>query len=184
MTDKHLKIPVIQDSELVFETPFMKIKRDFLQQEGQKPYVYYSLSTFPASVVILPITPEGKLLLIEEYRHPTGQIILSIPGGYMNADEEPLAAARRELIEETGYDAKVLHLLGSAYPYAGISSQKTFYICASAVFKVAEQELEPSEIIRIRLETRKSIKELIASGIPLDATLCTALFFLDSQEEV
>lgn len=175
---KPFELPIIEESTLVFEESLIKIQRDILQLENTPPYRYYSLLTPPYAVVILALTHDGAYVLNEEYRHPTKKILLSCPGGFLNEEkEDPIDAAKRELEEETGFHAETFTLIGSAYPYAGISRQKTFYVKATGAVLTTTPSLEPSEIIRTRLVTPQQLNQTIDEGIELDGTLCTALFF-------
>lgn len=174
---KSFKIPTLLQRTLVFEESIVKIQRDQLQLDHHPPYTYYTLVTPPHAVVILASTEEGAYLLTEEYRHPTGHILLSCPGGFMDAGEDPLEAAQRELLEETGFQAQSFTLIGEAYPYAGFSGQKTLYIHAQKAQCVSQPKLEASEIIKNKLLTPDALNQAIQTGIHLDGTLCTALFF-------
>jgi ADP-ribose pyrophosphatase len=176
-TSNSSSLPKLLKREVVLKESFFEVQRDELQVEGKDPYTYYSLVTPATAVIILPFTPEGDYLLIEEYRHPTGKMLLACPGGYVDKDEDPLEAARRELIEETGFQAENFTIIGRAYPYAGFSRQQTIYVRATGVALAATPTLEASEIIQIRLVRPSDLNQLIDQGVLLDGTLCTALFF-------
>lgn len=173
----NFKLPHILESKDVFKESLLTIRRDKLQLENGHIHSHYTLMTHPFAVVILAITPTGEYILTQEYRHSTGNTLLGCPGGYISDYEEPIRAAERELLEETGYQASRLELMGSAYPYAGISSQKTFYIKAIKAKQVAKPQLEPSEMIQTILKTKKELYQMIREEIELDGPLCTALFF-------
>jgi ADP-ribose pyrophosphatase len=175
--NKTMILPTIMESEMIFEESLVKIKRDQLQINQDPPYLYYSLVTYPFAVAILASTPEGAYVLNEEYRHPTGRILIGCPGGYIDPGEDALQAARRELLEETGYQAESFTIMGSAFPYAGISSQKTLYIRATGAHFTAEPQPEASEIIRTRLLMPNDIMQLMHHSDAIDGVLCTALFF-------
>jgi ADP-ribose pyrophosphatase len=177
MSKEKLLLPLVEESTLVFEESLIKIRRDTLRINQHPSYRYYSLLTHPYAVVILATTAEGAYVLTEEYRHPTGQILLSCPGGYVDPQEDPLEAAKRELKEETGFQANAFYKMGGAFPYAGLSAQKTFYIRATQAEICSTPRLEPSEIIQTRLFFPEEISQAIEKGAELDGTLCTALFF-------
>lgn len=171
------ELPHLLKRSIPFEESLVKIQKDQLQRGSAPPYHYYSLITFPFSVAVLPITEGGEFILIEEYRHPTGQMLLGCPGGFLDSGEDPLKAAERELLEETGAAASSFEFIGSAYPYAGFSGQKTIYVRAHHAAVQSQPKLEASEIIRTIPITPQALKEAIANGAELDGTLCTALFF-------
>ncbi len=176
-SNKSFSLPSLLESKIVFHESLIKIQRDQLQIGSHSPYSYYSLMTYPFAVAILASTPEGAYLLNEEYRHPTGHVLLGCPGGYMDPGEEPFQAAQRELLEETGYKAETFSMMGSAFPYAGISGQKTFYIRAHGATLAVQPTPEASEIIYPRLLMPNELLDLIKNGEEIDGVLCTALFF-------
>lgn len=175
--EKPFHVPTVEDSQVIFEESIIQIRRDRLRLSPHHTYQYYSLVTKPLAVVILATTSDGRYVLTEEYRHPTGRILLSCPGGYIDGEESPLEAAKRELLEETGYQAHSVEIIGSAYPYAGVSTQKTLYVRATEASWHSPIQLESSEIIHTILKTQEELNQAIDQGLDLDGTLCTALFF-------
>lgn len=172
-----LILPQIEESKLIFEESLIKIRRDKLHLAGKGSYSYYTLLTKPSAVFVLATTADGSYVLIEEYRHPTGRVLLSCPGGYIDEGELPIEAAKRELLEETGFQAEFFEILGHAFPYAGISGQKTFYIKAKGATRLSPPRLEPSEILTTVIKSQAELDQMVASQVDLDANLCTALFF-------
>jgi ADP-ribose pyrophosphatase len=177
MQNEPLMSPTLIESTLVFDESFVKVKRDRLQINGRPPYDYYSLLAPPFAVAILAITPEGSYVLIEEYRHPTGRVLLGCPAGYIDPGEDAIQAAKRELLEETGYQANSFTVIGSAFPYTGFSGQKTIYVKATEATFAAPPHHEVSELISTRLLMPEALVLAIDAGEALDGTLCTALFF-------
>ena len=179
-----MHLPVILNSEIVFQESFIKIERDLLQIDSFPSYHYYTLRTYPAAVAILATTPSGEFVLTHEYRHPTGQVLLGCPGGYIDGDEHPTEAARRELLEETGYEAHTYTIIGSAFPFTGFSGQKTIYILATEALPAATQKLESSEVISPLRLTPHALTTQIKEGVATDGTLCTALYFYSLAKHV
>lgn len=171
-------IPQVEKSEIVHHS-FVKIRCDSLRLPNNHRYDYYTLITRAPAAVVLGITPEQHFVLIEEYRHPTGTVLLSCAGGYLHDDQEdPRDAARRELQEETGYSSDDIQLLGSAYPYPGISGQKIYYLVARNAIKRGDPQLEETEVVKPLTLSKHELEKRIASGSPIDGNLCTALYFL------
>ena len=170
------KTPNKIDSQTVFKESIVNIQLDTLQMGEDEPYPYYSLLTPPRAVAILATTSDGKLIINEEYRHPTGHFLLGCPGGFIDDGETPIQAAERELLEETGYKAESYKILGSAYPYSGFSIQKTIYIRAKNAKLTCDPQRERSEIIHVHLLKLQALNQLIINGNPIDGVLCTALY--------
>lgn len=173
--DDALNLPKIEESSLVYNE-FFKIQRDSLVLPNTHKYKYYTLITPGHAVNVLGITKDEQLVLLEEYRHPTGQFILGCPGGYLDKDEDPVKGAPRELLEESGYSARKFVLVGSAFPYPGISAQKIFFVVGIDAYRKAEPKPEPTEIIRTVLRTENEVRQAIKEGKPIDGILCTALY--------
>jgi 8-oxo-dGTP pyrophosphatase MutT (NUDIX family) len=82
-------------------------------------------------VSVLALTPAHEAVLIHQYRHGVGRVVLELPAGSMDAGEDPAQAAARELMEETGYRAEEVAVLGSAY--ANPASQTNVSWCCLAL---------------------------------------------------
>lgn len=112
---------------------------EYVERKGARP-----------GVLIVALTEKGRLLLVEEPRPPVGRDVISLPAGLVgdeDASERPETAARRELLEETGYSADHLRLLGGGPTSPGLSSESvTFYLARNA-----RRVSEPSTDEPIRL---------------------------------
>jgi 8-oxo-dGTP pyrophosphatase MutT (NUDIX family) len=82
------------------------------------------------TVIIIPIFEDGSLLIIEGYRHGAGENLLELPGGFIEENEEPSQAAKRELFEETKYNCDSLELMNWFYTWPGRTSQKNYVFVA------------------------------------------------------
>lgn len=171
-----IRIPKLENSTIVFDE-FAKIRRDTLLFHEKIQYNYYTLVTKPAAVVILALREDGQLVLNNEYRHPTSRILLSCPGGFLADAETAEEGAKRELLEETGYDAKTFQVIGEAFPFPGITGQKIFFVRALGAFKSASPDREPTELIRTITRSLPEVEEEILSGGDIDSLLCTALYY-------
>src|SRR3954467_15427095 len=90
------------DGELVYDSHFLKVQRDTIElPDGKRTAREYVLH--PGAVVILPVLEDGTVLMERQYRYPLHQVFIEFPAGKIDAGEDPLVAARRELEEETGY---------------------------------------------------------------------------------
>ena len=116
-------------------------------------------------VNVIPVTPEGRILLIEQYRHGTGETTVEIPGGAVDrGDTGPLAAGQRELLEETGHEATEWTDLGFVHPNPAIQSNRCWTYLAKGCVRVAEPRLDPGEDIAVREASREEVRRLLEEG--------------------
>ncbi len=113
---------------------------------------------------VIPLTPDEQVVMVKQYRHGTREITLEIPGGLVDAGDTPADAARRELLEETGYEAKEVLFLGSACPQPAILNNRSITYLARDVRKVQAPQLDDTEDIEIVLVPLSEIPDLIRKG--------------------
>ena len=126
------------------------------------------------AVVILPITKENKVILVQEPRTPIEKIILDLPAGMIEPGEEPKDAAIRELEEETGYLATEIQFLRSYYPAIGYSNEK-LYIYLATDFIKTEQHLDEGEEIEVVELPLEEVIEMLDKNELITATSTIAL---------
>ncbi len=114
-------------------------------------------------VMVLPLTPENEVVMVRQYRHGTEALCLELPGGIVDAgDPTPEVSARRELLEETGYEAPVFIELGEALPQPAILDNRGFFYLARGARPVREKNLdagEDLEIVRVPLSLIEALIE-------------------------
>jgi ADP-ribose pyrophosphatase len=126
----------IQESHWVYKGKIIKLRLDTYQME-EKTKVF-ELVDHPGAVVIVPIDPKGRLLLIRQWRRAVEEIILELPAGKLEPEEDPLFCAQRELQEEVGYKAGRLTKLSSFYSAPGFCNERLHLFVA--------QDLLPSTL--------------------------------------
>ena len=120
---------------------------------------------FPNWVQVLPITPEDQVVMVRQYRHGCGQVLLELPGGLIdNDDANPEESAQRELLEETGYAAEELVLVTKTYPQPAVLSNTGLTYLARNAKKIAEPQPDAAEDIEICLVNLEKIPEMIRKG--------------------
>lgn len=115
--------------------------------------------------IVLPITQDKKVVLAIEPRVFTEKTVdIGLPAGYIEENEDPMEAAKRELLEETGYESNNLEYLGSFYQDQGCSEALNHYYIAYNAKKVKEQDLDESEFIKYIEVTFDELYELVDKG--------------------
>src|SRR6516164_2347201 len=105
----------VLESDWAFRSRFVGIRRDRCRlPDGRQSPEFYFMELRDVCLVVA-LTPGGEVLLSREYKHGAGDVIATLPAGFVEPAEEPAAAARRELAEETGHAAAVLEPLGSQW---------------------------------------------------------------------
>lgn len=112
----------------------------------------YYVMEFVDWVNVVPITADGQIVMIEQYRHGGGETFLEIPGGSTHGpDEDPKIAWARELEEETGYTSKTWIYCGYHFPNPALQTNKMHTFLAVDCVKTAEPELDPFEDLSVHL---------------------------------
>lgn len=143
---------------------------------GQLVHDYYVLE-YPNWVNAVALTEDNKILMVRQYRHAAGIVSLEIPGGVIEAGEEPEEALRRELLEETGYAFDDVELISTIYANPSTANNKTFCYLAKGGKKVQEQNLDEHESLVVEKYTIAEVKQLLADNKIAQALHCTGLFY-------
>lgn len=146
-----------ETSSFVLEDRWLRVRADSCTRaDGQAIDPYYVICASDW-VSVLPLTDEGKAVVVEEYHHGGGVVAPGLPGGGIESGEDPEVAAERELFEETGYRPARLLALGSAFVNWGNQDNLIHYFVALGCVRVGEQSLDANEEIDVQLERVEDI---------------------------
>ena len=152
----------------------------FLQDEVELPdgrRTHRDIVRHPGAVAIVPILPDGRIVLVRQYRYAAGKALLEIPAGTLEPGEDPLECARRELREETGFEAEEINGLLSCFMAPGYSSEVIHFYVARGLKEVGA-ELEPDEAIENEaLELGEILKKIEDNTIEDAKTIVGVLTF-------
>lgn len=127
-------------------------------------------------VNVIPITPEREVVLIRQYRHGTREVTLEIPGGIVERGDSPQAAARRELQEETGYEAGEMVALGFVHPNPAFLDNRCYTFLAQDARRAGLQSQDEKEDIEVLLQPLAEIPRAIREG-SITHSLVIAAFY-------
>jgi ADP-ribose pyrophosphatase len=149
-------------SEYLFNDLWFKIRKDVCETPEGKivdPYYVYEFTEWVAAV---PVTEDGKIVMIRQYRHAYGDVCIEFPGGCVdNTDKNFEEAVKRELLEETGYSFSSFKPLGVISPNPSTNNNLMHMFLATGGKKTSEQILDQNEEIEVDLFTMDEVKQLI-----------------------
>ena len=126
---------------------------------------------------VVAITPEREIILIKQYRHGVQSLTLEIPGGMVDPGETPLEAARRELLEETGYASDDLICIGRVHPNPAIQDNTCHTFLAKNAVKIKEPNFEGTEDIACFVTPVENVPNLVAEGKITHSLVISAFYW-------
>lgn len=161
----------MQKMKLAFKGRLLKV---FVKKE-RLPHGYvatFEMIKHPGAALIVPFLSKNKVIMLRQLRPVINSYIYELPAGTLDKNEQPAVCAKREIIEETGYLARKVTLVGKIYPVPGYSTEKIFIYKAEGL-KKTERIVEPDEVIESYVFTKAEIKKLFKQGRIIDAkTIC------------
>lgn len=137
----------------------------------------------PDWVNVIPVTEKDEVVMIRQYRHGLREVTLEIPGGLVEAGDRPEDAARRELLEETGYRAGEWRSLGWIHPNPAIQNNRCFTFLARRASPADVQRLDDEEDIGVLRVPLSSIPSLIREGRITHSLIIAAFYRLFMDQE-
>lgn len=140
----------IQSSQQVIKDQYISLRTDRCIRAGGQIVPTFHVLEYTDWVTLIPLTDAGEIILIREYRHAAGKVMLGLPGGVSDPGESDWAAVgARELAEETGYTAQELVPVGSCHPNAATQNNLLHYFLALGCEQTSGQKLDPNEEIEV-----------------------------------
>lgn len=165
------------DSKYIIQRPWATLRVDKLKlPNGNIKDEYYVLE-YPTWVNMVAITADQKVLLVRQYRHGAGQIMVELPAGVVEEGEDTEEAARRELLEETGYAFDKIEYICQLYANPATSGNLTYTYLLQGGRKIQEQQLDNSEDIEVVEMSIAQAKQFLFENKIGQALHSAALFY-------
>lgn len=163
-------------SETVFHGKVFDVKLDEIEYNRTGNKAIRQTAIHPGGAVIIPVTNDGKLVFISQYRFAHNETLLELPAGKLEKGEDPKLCAERELKEETGYSSSKITKLGKIYTTPGFCNEVLYIFLAKDLIDGDHAREEGEEGIELKYFTLKEIDEKIKSGEIVDAKTISAVY--------
>jgi 8-oxo-dGTP pyrophosphatase MutT (NUDIX family) len=151
-------------SRYVAEYKVTKVREDRYRFEPEQTEADFLVCESNDWVVILPVTVDGQVVFVRQFRHGVGEVVLEIPGGLIDAGESPEEAAKRELREETGYEAATVRQVADLLPNPALNNAHCHVVLAEGCRQIQGQDLDALELIEVVTHPLAEVPALIRSG--------------------
>ena len=166
-----------KSSEKIFSGKLIDLYSDHVELPNGKSSTREWIN-HPGAVCIIPILPDGNLCLIRQYRYGPRDEFIEIPAGKLDAGEDPLVCAKRELKEEIGYIAGKFTFLTNIYPAIGFSNEKMWMYLAEDL-QLSNQSLDQDEFLELLPLSLEEAIDLIKQGKITDVKTIIGILWLD-----
>lgn len=165
------------DSKYIIQRPWATLRVDKLQLPNGNIKDEYYILEYPTWVNMVAFTEDNELLFVRQYRHGSGEIMVELPAGVVEEGEDPAEAARRELLEETGYSFTSIAYVCTLYANPATSGNLTYTYVLRGGKKVQEQQLDSSEDIEVVIMGIEEAKQFLFDNKIGQALHASALFY-------
>ncbi|HEY4106437.1 MAG TPA: NUDIX hydrolase [Polyangiaceae bacterium] len=171
---------VLSDSAII-EQRWLEVREQRVRLANGHEIERFHLVKGPSWAAVLCLVEERDVVFVRQYRHGLGAASLELPAGVLDGAEEPIAAARRELREETGFEAAHFEALLELAPEPSRNTARAHFFFARGGARVAGQALDHSEELEVVLVPKHEVFDLIANGTIVHAAHVAAILFAERR---
>lgn len=161
-------------SERLYEGKVVNLRKDWVRlpngREATREVVEH-----PGAVAVVPVLPDGRVLMVKQFRHPVGRVLLEIPAGKLSAGENPDDCAHRELEEETGFRAGRLERKASIFTGPGFTDE-VIHIYLADNLVATKANPDEDEFLLVQSFSEAEIQQMVRRGEICDAKTITGLY--------
>lgn len=164
-------------SESVFDGVLLHVRRDTVElpngNKATREWIKH-----PGAASVIPLLPDGRIILVKQYRYPVAQVTLEVPAGKLDSlDEDPLLCAKRELSEETGYTADKVYKLTTIATTVGFSNEYIHLYAAEGLHS-GKQHTDEDEFVNVIKVPLDEALEMARDGRIFDAKSVISILLL------
>lgn len=174
-SDEHLRETHLS-TEVLEQGAFLQWRRDRVSlpdgREAVREFVVH-----PGAVMVVPILPDGRLVLERQFRYPVGMTMIEFPAGKLDAGEGALACAKRELLEETGYSAARWARAGLMHPVIGYATE-FIEVWFAEELTLGQRHLDDGEFLDVFAASQQELEQWMRQGQLTDAKTIVGMMWL------
>ena len=168
----------ILSSEYLFNDLWFKVRKDICETQQGKIIDPYYVYEFPEWATAFALTEDNKVIMVRQYRHPVGEVILELPGGCVDdTDKDFQTAIARELLEETGYTFTSYESLGKISANPSTNTNWMHMFLAKGGRKVSVQKLDHNEEIIVELYSIDDLKKMVRENKIIQSMHVTCILY-------
>ena len=167
----------ILESTYLLRNPHVNVRQDRCKLPDDRVIDDFFVVEEPNYAMVLVLTPQREVVMVEQYKHGIQEVVYELPAGYFEPDGAPaVEQARRELVEETGYDVPELMQISTHISHPTRMSNRMYLFAGVNAQRVAAQSLDDNEDIKVHLFDVDTVIEMIASNT-INAVHTVAAFY-------
>jgi ADP-ribose pyrophosphatase len=151
-------------TRLLVDSPHMRLRSDEVELPDGTVIADYYVRESAGFVVIFAVTNDERIVLVRQYRYGSDGIHLELPAGTLDAGEDPLDCAKRELLEETGYAGTHWESVGEYFAEPVRSNSKAYMFLTRGVRRIQAPQLDPTEVIDVEEATFDELRVMLKDG--------------------
>ena len=168
----------VAGSSYVLNSPYLCIRRDRIVLPDGSVIEDYYVRESRGYVIVFALTDDFNVVLVRQYKHGIGKVLLELVAGMIDEGEDPLETARRELAEETGYSARSMEYVRSFVTDPSNANTIAHLFFARGAYLAGEQHLDVTEDIAVETASVEELRELLRSGAIESMPHVGAIYFM------
>ena len=167
----------ILSSEYISNHQYFTARKDKCETPEGKIVEEYFVVELPTTVCAVAITEEGKVLMVKQYRHAIAETLIELPGGFVDENETPEQAIKRELMEETAYSFDEIIPVGKIAANPGVLNNFTYFFLARGGKRTGHQKFDENEFLSLEKISLKELKELLLDNKMVQSLHANCIFY-------